>query len=170
MIRSSMLHIGYLEPHPDNVREDLGDIRETAASIKAHGIIQPLVIVPRADKSGHYYVIAGNRRLAAARLARQEQIPVIIRRDDLTDEQVTEIMLIENYHRADLNPMEKAEAMARLRKAGKTSQQIARALGISDACGQCWETVIRQDERVVQAVAPPAVIGQGITFREPVSA
>jgi ParB family transcriptional regulator, chromosome partitioning protein len=133
MSRSAMLHIGYLEPHPDNIREDTGDISETAASIMVHGIIQPLTAVPRPDKPGYFWVIAGSRRLAAAKRARVEQIPVTIRRDNLTPEQVTEIMLIENCHRAGLNPMEKAEAMGRLRKRGKTSQEIARSIGMSDA-------------------------------------
>lgn len=128
-----MLHASVLAPHPDNIRSETGDVTETAASIIAHGLIQPLTVVPRDGKPGHYYVIAGNRRLAAARRARLEQIPVIIRRDDLTAAQITEIMLIENYHRADLTAMDKAHAMGRLRKQGRTQEQIAQSVGVSAA-------------------------------------
>jgi ParB family transcriptional regulator, chromosome partitioning protein len=133
MSRVTMLHASVLAPHPDNIRSEIGDVTETAASIMTHGLIQPLTVVPREDKAGHYYVIAGNRRLAAARKARLEQIPVIIRRDGLTPAQITEIMLVENCHRADLNPIDRARAMLKLRKAGQTIEQIASAIGMSPA-------------------------------------
>jgi ParB/RepB/Spo0J family partition protein len=118
MSRVTMLHASVLAPHPDNIRSEIGDVTETAASIMTHGLIQPLTVVPREDKAGHYYVIAGNRRLAAARKARLEQIPVIIRRDGLTPAQITEIMLVENCHRADLEARQMADAVARALEGG----------------------------------------------------
>jgi ParB family transcriptional regulator, chromosome partitioning protein len=141
-----MLHASVLAPHPGNIREDTGDITETAASILAHGILQPLTVIPREDKAGHYYVIAGNRRLAAARKARLEQIPVIIRRDGLTPPQVTEIMLVENCQRSDLGPVEKAEAMGRLRRAGYTAARIAQATGLSASAVSYHLTLLDADQ------------------------
>ena len=166
MSRSTVIHIGALEPHPDNIRENVGDIAEIAASMVAHGIIQPLVVSPREDKPGHFWIIAGNRRYYAARRARIEQIPVTIRRDDLTPAQITEIMLIENCQRADLNPIERAEAMGRLRKAGKTNLEIARSIGVSDATVSYFLALLELDassqERVRNGSIPVGVAIAGV--------
>lgn len=155
---SKFMHISALEPHPDNIREDIGDVADTAASMLAHGIIQPLTVIPRDDKPGYFWIIAGNRRYHAARRAHIEQIPVIIRRDITTLASITEVMLIENCQRADLNPIEKAEAMGRLRKAGKTNVQIARSIGLSDATVSYFLALLELDaasqERVLAGSLP----------------
>src|SRR5258708_4227382 len=171
MSRSTVIHIGALEPHPDNIRENVGDIAEIAASMVAHGIIQPLVVSPREDKPGHFWIIAGNRRYYAARRARIEQIPVTIRRDDLTPAQITEIMLIENCQRADLNPIERAEAMGRLRKAGKTNLEIARSIGVSDATVSYFLALLELDaasqERVRNGSIPVGLALAGVRRTRP---
>lgn len=163
---SKIVHISALDPHPDNIREGVGDVSEIAASMLAHGIIQPLVVIPRNEKPGYFWVIAGNRRYYAAKRARIEQVPVVIRRDLTTRAQITEVMLIENCQRADLNPIERAEAMGRLRKAGKTNVQIARALGITDATVSITLSLLDLDqasqERVRNGMIPVGVAIAGI--------
>lgn len=139
----AMVPIGDVDPHPGNVRTELGDLTELAASIKAVGIIQPLVVVaaalwnranPNADASaGRFVVIAGHRRLAAAELAGLTDVPIVVR-DELADPQAaTTAMLIENIHRQNLAPLDEAAAMAALSKAGLGQREIASRTGISQA-------------------------------------
>jgi ParB family transcriptional regulator, chromosome partitioning protein len=128
------VHITRLRENPRNIRGDLGDLTESAASIRAQGILQPLVVQPHPDIPDAYQVIAGHRRLAAARLARVDQIPVTIRRPRAGDPAAEiEMMLVENIHRKDLGPVEKAEAMGALRDHGRTAADIARQTGLSDS-------------------------------------
>jgi ParB family transcriptional regulator, chromosome partitioning protein len=126
------VHVDRIHPHPDNVREDLGDLTEMAASIRAHGVLQPLTVEPHPGKPGHYLIIAGHRRYAAARRAGRDQLPIAVRqsRADVAPE---ELMLVENLHRADLNPMDKAEAMGALKARGYTAIRIARSTGLTDS-------------------------------------
>ena len=124
-------HIGQLHPHPDNIRGGLGDITELAASIAAHGILQPIVVEHHPVKGGEYQILAGHRRFAAAKRARLEMVPITFRASN--GEQPEELMLIENCQRQDLNPMDKAEAMGALRRKGFTAARIARSIGLSDA-------------------------------------
>jgi ParB family chromosome partitioning protein len=131
------VHISRLREHPHNIRADLGDLTELAASIAAQGILQPLVVQPHPAEPGAYEVIAGHRRLAAARLARVGQVPVTVRRlpgpASSASAGALEMMLVENIQRKDLGPVEKAEAMGALRNHGRTAAQIARRTGLSDA-------------------------------------
>ena len=87
-------------------------LQELAASIKANGIIQPLVVMERAD--GLYEIIVGERRFRASRLAGLSQVPVFVS-SPLTEETRLELALIENIQRSDLNPIEEAKAYERLR-------------------------------------------------------
>jgi ParB family chromosome partitioning protein len=84
-------------------------LQELAESIKANGIIQPLVVRAR---DGRYELVAGERRLRAARLAGIEQVPIVVQ--DITDDHLLEIALIENIQREDLNAIEVARAFERL--------------------------------------------------------
>jgi ParB family chromosome partitioning protein len=129
------VHISRLREHPANIREDLGDLSELAASIEAQGILQPLVVQQHATQPGVYEVIAGHRRLAAAQLAHLEEIPVVVRQRAANNSsaQALEIMLVENCMRRDLGPVEKAEAMGALRNHGLAATAIARRTGLSDA-------------------------------------
>jgi ParB family chromosome partitioning protein len=130
--RQKYVHVDRVHPHPRNIRSDLGDLTETTASVRVHGVLQPIVVQPHPEIAGAYQVLAGHRRLAAAKLAGRDQVPVVIRRPPpgVTAE---ELMLVENCHRRDLNPMDKAEAMGALRAGGRTAAQIARSTGLSES-------------------------------------
>ena len=107
---------------------DEESLAELAASIKAQGLMQPVVLRPRAQ--GGYELIAGERRWRAAQLAGLERIPAVIK--DVTDEQASAMALIENIQREDLNPLEEATALKRLQdEFGLTQQQVADAVGKS---------------------------------------
>ena len=103
------------------------DLNELAASIREHGIIQPL-IVTREEGDDVYTLIAGERRLRAAKLAELELVPVIMRQ--VTDQQRLELALIENVQRADLTPLETAEAYLQLSETfGLSHEEIAQRVG-----------------------------------------
>lgn len=102
-------------------------IEELAASIKAHGVLQPIMV--RSEGEG-YELVAGERRWRAARKAGLKTIPCIIR--ELTEEQNILIALIENMQREDLNPMEEAGALERMAKQfGMTQEEISKSVGKS---------------------------------------
>jgi ParB family chromosome partitioning protein len=101
-------------------------LAELAASIREHGVVQPLVVVPRGE---NFEVVAGERRLRAARLAGLSTVPVVVR-EKPSDRDLLEVALVENLQREDLNPMEEAEAYGRLREEfSLTQEQIATAVG-----------------------------------------
>jgi ParB family chromosome partitioning protein len=107
-------------------RED--ELQALAESIKASGVIQPIVVRP--GKDGRYVLITGERRCRASRLAGKESIPAIVR--VASDEQAAEMTIIENLQRADLNCMEQARAFARLsQEFGLTQEQIGQRVGCS---------------------------------------
>ena len=104
-------------------------LQELADSIRAQGIIQPLIVRPY---EGRYEIIAGERRYRAAQMAGLTEVPVIIRH--IPDEAAVAIALIENIQREDLNPIEEAIAIDRLiGEFGMTHQQAATAVGKSRA-------------------------------------
>ncbi|AOU99416.1 chromosome partitioning protein ParB [Acidihalobacter yilgarnensis] len=110
-----------------NIRSE--ELEELAASIRAQGVIQPVVVRKVGDG---YELIAGERRWRAAQLAGLHEIPALIR--DLPDQAVAAMSLIENIQREDLNPIEEALALARLiEEFGLTHQQTADAVGRSRA-------------------------------------
>ncbi len=105
-------------------------LEELAASIKAQGVVQPIVV--RVLGSGDYEIVAGERRWRAAQLAGLETIPAVVRK--IPDEAAITIALIENIQREDLNPVEEANALQRLiDEFGMTHQQVAEAVGRSRA-------------------------------------
>jgi ParB family chromosome partitioning protein len=128
--RVTVLRIDRIEPHPANVREDLGDLGDLARSVRRQGILQPLIVQPHPDRESRYRIIAGHRRFEAARLAGLNAVPVIIRHG-VGDDQVLELMLVENCQRRELNAMERAEALGALTNRGYTQDQIARQVGKS---------------------------------------
>lgn len=103
--------IDQIQPNPLQPRRVFQDNRleELAQSIRANGIIQPLVV---RYVNGHYQLVAGERRWRAAKLADMTTIPVVVR--EIPDNRLLEITLIENIQREDLNPMETASAFARM--------------------------------------------------------
>jgi ParB family chromosome partitioning protein len=143
------VHISRLRAHPRNIRRDLGDLAELAASIRAQGILQPLVVQHHVTEPGAYEVIAGHRRLAAARLAGLEEIPVTVRQRPRNNSaaQALEVMLVENCLRRDLGPVEKAEAMGALRNHGLSATQIARRTGLSGATVGYYLSLLELDDQ-----------------------
>lgn len=102
-----------------------GPLQELAASIKEHGILQPIVVTA---KNGQYQIVAGERRYRAAKIAGLSKIPVIIR--TLTAQHKLELSLIENIQRRDLNPLETATAYLKLRdQFNLTLEQIGARVG-----------------------------------------
>lgn len=126
MTSLSAIEIERIKPHASNVRRDLGDLSELAASIKGVGLLQPLTVAPIGDD---YLVIAGHRRLAAAKEAGLDVVPCIIRTDLSTQKAQIEAMLVENLQRSDLTVMEEADAYAQLELLGVKEVAIAKATG-----------------------------------------
>lgn len=115
-------------PHQPRVAFDATALEELAQSIREHGILQPLIVTRLED--GSYQLIAGERRLRAARLAGLTSVPVVIK--DVSEQQQLELALIENVQRADLDPIEEARAYAMLEdQFGLTHAEIARRVGKS---------------------------------------
>jgi len=113
-------------PHQPRLRFDDEAIKELAASIKASGVLQPIVV--RRDPSGGYQLVAGERRLRAAAFAGLERIPAILR--DVEDGHMLEYALIENVQREDLNPIEEAKAYHGLAdRVGLTHDEISERVG-----------------------------------------
>jgi len=111
----------------DNVRRELGDLTELAASIKAVGILQPITVTAKGDR---FVVVMGHRRLAAARLAGLDVVPVLTTGAHLAEGQSRRVQqLVENIQRADLNALEEAEAIRTLVDNGLSQAEVARQLG-----------------------------------------
>jgi ParB family transcriptional regulator, chromosome partitioning protein len=126
-----LLKRGRYQPRLDIRQESLADL---ADSIRAQGVVQPIVIRPIRDTGDgvRFEIIAGERRWRAAQLAGLQKVPVIIR--DVPDEAAVAMSLIENIQREDLNPLEEARALDRLiREFEMTHQQAAEAVGRSRA-------------------------------------
>jgi ParB family chromosome partitioning protein len=120
-----------IRPNPRQPRGpvDPGELKELAVSIRQHGVLQPL-IVSRLEPGGGYLLIAGQRRLEAARLAGLSTVPVIIRQAD--ERQHLELALVENLQREDLNPLEAAEGYRQLAEDfGLSHDQVATLVGKS---------------------------------------
>ena len=132
----SELPLARLQPgrYQPRTRMDEGSLQELAASIARHGVMQPIVVRPldAADPAAppRYEIIAGERRFRAALLARLTSVPVVVR--VVPDEQALAMALIENIQREDLNPLEQAQAIARLIEEFRyTHEQAAEAIGRS---------------------------------------
>ena len=113
-------------------RMDEGALYELAESIKAQGIMQPILVrrLGEGANAGKYEIIAGERRFRAAKLAGLDSVPVLVR--DVPNEAAAAMALIENIQREDLNPLEEAQGLSRLiREFGLTHEQAAQAVGRS---------------------------------------
>lgn len=128
-----------IKPNPQQPRKDFDEagLKTLAESIYEHGILQPLILTkyeydtPR-GRGVEYFLIAGERRLRAAKIAGLPTVPAIIKRADLSERQKLELALIENVQREDLNALEKAQAFEALsREFNLTQAEIARRIGKS---------------------------------------
>lgn len=122
------LNIDQIEPNSEQPRTRFVEAKlaELAQSIKANGIVQPLLV--RRHNGGKYQIVAGERRWRAAQIAGVERVPVIVR--DISDDKMLELALIENIQRQELNPIEEAQAYKRLiEHLNVTQESIAQRVG-----------------------------------------
>ena len=134
-------------PNPRQPRTtiDEADLERLSASIREHGVLQPLVVLPP-DEKGRYRLVAGERRLRAARLAGLAEVPVIVRA--ATDRQQLEWALIENLQRLDLNPLEAADGYRMLvEEFGLSHEEVAEQVGKS-------RTAVTNTMRLLKLSAP----------------
>ncbi len=120
-----------ISPNPRQPRAnfDADELNQLATSIREHGVIQPLIITA-GDSPGSYTLIAGERRLMAAKLIELQEVPAIIR--EASDQQLVELALVENVQRADLGPLETADAYRQLvEDFGLSHEEIADRVGKS---------------------------------------
>lgn len=127
----AQVSVDRISPNPRQPRTELNnaELEHLADSIREHGVIQPLIVIP-GDQPDEYILIAGERRLRASRIVGLETVPVVIR--SATEQQKLELALIENVQRADLTPLETAEAYRQLADEFDISHEdIARRVGKS---------------------------------------
>ncbi|HBT19801.1 MAG TPA: chromosome partitioning protein ParB [Peptococcaceae bacterium] len=128
--RIEMLPVENLVPNKFQPRRDFdeGKLKELADSIKEHGVIQPIVV--RALEGGKYEIVAGERRWRACKMLGIEKIPAVVK--EYSNRQLTEVALIENVQREDLNPLEEAHAYDILIKEFSfTQEDLAKRIGKS---------------------------------------
>jgi len=124
------ISIELIDQNPYQTRYHFGDLalEELANSIRANGVVQPVVVRPSAD--GRYTLILGERRCRASKLAGKTTIPAMVRR--VSDQQAAEMTVVENLQRQDLNCIEQASAFSKLsRDFGLTQEQIGLRVGVS---------------------------------------
>ena len=126
------LDLDAIRPGPHNPRRDLGELEGLAASIRAVGILEPLV-VEWAEASSPYMLLAGHRRLAAARLAGLSEAPCLVRRGAATEAERMEIALVENLQREGLAPLDEADGYRTLVDLGLSQRAIAQRVGCSQS-------------------------------------
>lgn len=119
-------------PNPGQPRRHFDEdaLDDLAASIRAKGILQPLIVRPNPETGAHWQIVAGERRWRAAQRAQLHTVPVIVRQ--LDDTEVLEIAIVENIQRANLNPVEEAQGYRQLIETfGHTQEQLSQSLGRS---------------------------------------
>ncbi|WP_417490184.1 ParB/RepB/Spo0J family partition protein [Maricaulis sp.] len=127
-----MLPIELIRANPDQPRKAMGEaeLEALSASIAEKGIVQPILVRPVAGASESYEIVAGERRWRAAQRARLHEVPALVR--ELSDQETLEIGIVENVQRADLNPVEEAQAYRQLiDRYGHTQEDVARAVSKS---------------------------------------
>ncbi len=142
------LKVSLIEPNGTQPRKNFDEaaLQELADSIKTYGVLQPLIVQ---KKDSHYEIIAGERRWRAAKLAGLTEVPVMIREYD--KQKTMEIALIENVQRADLNPIEEAQAYQRLiQEFHLTQEEIAARVSKNRATVTNSMRLLKLDDRVQQ--------------------
>ncbi len=150
---TNQIAIKSIIPNPRQPRThfDPVELDELAASIREHGVLQPL-LVTFGSEPGQYVLVAGERRLLAAQKAGLESVPVIIR--DASEQQLVELALIENVQRADLSPLEAAEAYRQLAEDFQLSHEdIAARVGKSRVAVTNTLRLLKLSHVVQQALA-----------------
>ncbi|MDP3821588.1 MAG: ParB/RepB/Spo0J family partition protein [Burkholderiales bacterium] len=143
-LKLTQLQAGKYQPR---TRMDEGSLYELAESIKAQGVMQPILVRPVAP--GRYEIIAGERRMRAAKLAGLDEVPVLVR--EVPDEAAAAMALIENIQREDLNPLEEAQGLKRLTdEFGLTHEQAAQSVGRSRSAASNLLRLLHLTEPVQQ--------------------
>ena len=183
------LNVNELKPfeeHPFKVRID-EEMDELVESIRENGVVSP--IIARPHKDGGYEIIAGERRTRASKMAGKETIPAIVR--EFNDQEMMEVALIENIQRENLNPIEEAEAFAKIievngltqeqasKKFGKSRSYVTNLLGLLNLPEKTRNYVVEQkitmgharalsklaDEDLINELADK-IIEEGLSVRE----
>ncbi len=153
--------IGAISPSPSQPRQEFNSelLEELAASIREHGILQPLLV--QRTEAGQYELIAGERRWRAAGLAGLDTVPIVVQEDaaEGNEERLT-LALVENLQREDLNPIEMASAFEALSDAGWTQEKIATAVGKSRA-SVANAIRLRRLPKVVQSMIAAGSLSEG---------
>ena len=143
-LKLTQLQPGKYQPR---TRMDEGSLYELAESIKAQGVMQPILVRPVGG--GRFEIIAGERRARAARLAGLDEVPVLVK--DVPDESAAAMALIENIQREDLNPLEEAQGLKRLTdEFGLTHELAAQAVGRSRSAASNLLRLLNLTEPVQQ--------------------
>lgn len=143
-----------LIPNPKQPRMEFNQklLDELCDSIIANGILQPIIVEQVADQENQFYIIAGERRTRAAKMAGLKKVPVQLRKYD--DQQKLELALIENIQRADLNPIEEATAYYNLIQMGDLSQdEVAKRVGKARATVSNSIRLLRLPEDIKKSLA-----------------
>lgn len=132
ILKKSIVYLNrsQLEPHPDNPRKDLGDLEELRESIREHGIMQNLTVIPTDDTLEHFRILIGHRRFAASE-GILTQLPCVIV-EGLSNREQVGIMLCENIQRSDLTYIEQARGFQMMLDLGDTVETIADKTGFSE--------------------------------------
>jgi ParB family chromosome partitioning protein len=148
----TQIPVSAITPNPMQPRTvlDPDALADLAASIREHGLIQPLIVTKQGPE--RYQLIAGERRWQASRMAGLATVPVIIK--EATPQQVLELALVENIQRADLNPLEEATAFRQLvEEFGLTQEQVAERVSKSRVAVTNTMRLLRLPAEVKQALA-----------------
>ena len=145
MISRSQLH-----PHPDNPRKDLGDLEELRESIREHGVMQNLTVIPEDEEFENFTILIGHRRYAASEGILTELPCVIV--EDLSDREQIGIMLCENLQRNDLTFIEQAHGFQMMMDLGDTVESISEKTGFSEATVKHRLEIARLPKKVVEKV------------------
>jgi len=143
--------IALITPNPKQPRKRFvpQELEYLTASVKEHGVIQPLLVCP-ADQDGIHILIAGERRLRAAKGANLKTVPAVIR--DVKTDDLAVLALVENVIRDDMSPVEEGDAYLELRRKGNSNSEIARMIGTNDVrvghCINCASLTDRSREMV----------------------
>ncbi|RYG12699.1 MAG: ParB/RepB/Spo0J family partition protein, partial [Caulobacteraceae bacterium] len=139
-----------LKPNPDQPRKTFRqeDLEELTASIRDKGVLQPILVRTHPGEDGVWQIIAGERRWRASQAARLTEVPIVIH--EMDDVEVFEVAIVENVQRADLNPLEEAEAYRVLmERFGRTQDAVAGVVGKSRSHVANTMRLLQLPERVL---------------------
>ena len=146
-----MLAMTDIEADPNQPRSAMGDLSELAASVKAKGVLEPILVRPIGQNGERYRIISGERRFRASQEAGLHEIPAVIM--EVEEDEALEIALVENLQRKDLTPFEEAEGYNALGELhGYTQEQISDAVGKSRTVVTETLQLLQLGQKVRQAV------------------